>query len=80
MIAKRMLAFALPAPLAAGDSPPAQGPIATAPHSAPAPEKGLRIGSRNLEFLAENDGTGCRPRDAADYAEMRRIAIRSMPM
>ena len=33
----------------------------------------LRIASWNLEFLAEKDGVGCEPRNAADYQAMRRI-------
>lgn len=32
----------------------------------------LRIATWNLEHLAEADGQGCRPRTAADYAELRR--------
>ena len=37
-------------------------------------ERPLRIASWNLEFLAEKDGAGCAPRDAADYQAMRQIA------
>ncbi|MFZ5656777.1 MAG: endonuclease/exonuclease/phosphatase family protein [Pseudomonadota bacterium] len=32
---------------------------------------GLTLASWNVEHLAERDGTGCRPRTAADYAAMR---------
>lgn len=35
---------------------------------------GLRIVSWNMEHLAERDGTGCRPRSAADYEAMRSFA------
>ncbi|TCZ78986.1 endonuclease/exonuclease/phosphatase family protein [Lysobacter sp. N42] len=38
-------------------------------HATPAP--GLTLASWNVEHLAERDGTGCRPRTAADYAAMR---------
>lgn len=34
----------------------------------------LKIASWNMEFLAERDGAGCKPRKASDYTEMRRIA------
>lgn len=34
----------------------------------------LRIASWNLEHLAERDGTGCKPRDEADYEELRQHA------
>ena len=43
-------------------------------HQRAVPEKSLRIASWNLEFLAERHGTGCHPRQVADYVEMRRIA------
>lgn len=33
-----------------------------------------RIATWNLEHLAEADGTGCRPRQEADYADLRRHA------
>ncbi|HEY4582856.1 MAG TPA: endonuclease/exonuclease/phosphatase family protein [Lysobacter sp.] len=33
--------------------------------------RGLTVASWNVEHLAERDGTGCRPRVAADYAAMR---------
>lgn len=32
---------------------------------------GLTLASFNMEHLAERDGTGCRPRTAADYAALR---------
>jgi endonuclease/exonuclease/phosphatase family metal-dependent hydrolase len=44
------------------------------PIGSPAAASDLKVASWNLEFLAERDGTGCKPRTAADYAEMRRIA------
>lgn len=66
MIRRRLLAALLPI-LAAS--------CATTPHvehqAVGAP---LRLASWNLEFLAEQDHAGCRPRNAADYAAMRRIA------
>jgi endonuclease/exonuclease/phosphatase family metal-dependent hydrolase len=34
----------------------------------------LKLASWNLEFLAEQDGVGCEPREASDYMAMRRIA------
>ena len=34
----------------------------------------LRIASWNLEFLAEKNGSGCRPRQDADYVQMRAVA------
>lgn len=40
---------------------------ARTPRAAP-----LRIVSWNMEWLAERDGAGCRPRTEADYARMRR--------
>jgi endonuclease/exonuclease/phosphatase family metal-dependent hydrolase len=36
----------------------------------------IRLASWNLEHLAEQNGTGCRPRSDADYAELRRHAER----
>jgi endonuclease/exonuclease/phosphatase family metal-dependent hydrolase len=39
----------------------------TGPTSAPA----LKLASWNMEHLAERNGSGCRPRTDADYAEMR---------
>lgn len=40
--------------------------------TAPRPSaEGLRIAAWNVEHLAESDGTGCRPRSAADYAALR---------
>lgn len=46
---------------------PLQGPSAT--------ENGvLRVATWNLEHLAESNGVGCRPRQDADYAELRRHA------
>lgn len=38
------------------------------------PPKPLKLASWNLEFLAEQNGVGCNPRDDSDYAAMRRIA------
>ena len=49
------------------------------PSSAPTTSAGsrpLRLATWNLEFLAERDGIGCRPRTAADYLAMRAIADR----
>lgn len=34
----------------------------------------LRVASWNLEFLAEKDGAGCHPRQAADYRQMKAVA------
>lgn len=34
----------------------------------------LRLASWNIEHLAERDGTGCRPRQASDYAQLQRFA------
>lgn len=51
----------------------------SAPSSTPARAAGshpLRLASWNLEFLAERDGVGCRPRTAAEYRDMRDIADR----
>lgn len=43
--------------------------------SAPTAQKGvLRLATWNLEHLAETNGVGCRPRQDADYAELRRHA------
>ena len=42
----------------------------------PQPQAGLRLASWNLEHLAEADGTGCRPRQEADYAKLRAYAAR----
>lgn len=36
----------------------------------------LRLATWNLEFLAERDGVGCRPRTTADYLAMRAIVDR----
>lgn len=36
-----------------------------------APSKTLTIAAWNIEHLAEADGTGCRPRDEAEYAQLR---------
>lgn len=50
-----------------------------APPSAPLSTAGshpLRLTSWNLEFLAERDGAGCRPRTSADYLAMRAIGDR----
>lgn len=45
------------------------------PEAPPAPQ-GLRLASWNLEHLAEADGTGCRPRNEADYAKLRAYAAK----
>ena len=45
------------------------------PKAPPAPQ-GLRLASWNLEHLAEADGTGCRPRNEADYAKLRAYAAK----
>ena len=34
----------------------------------------LRLATWNIEHLAAADGAGCRPRTAADYAELRAVA------
>lgn len=70
MIARLPLAFALAALLAGCASPPAPPPQ----DGAQAPARGLKVASWNLEFLAEKDGAGCKPRTGADYAAMRAIA------
>ncbi|WP_066793603.1 endonuclease/exonuclease/phosphatase family protein [Sphingomonas soli] len=70
MIARLPLAFALAALLAGCAIPPAPPPQ----DSAQAPARGLKVASWNLEFLAEKDGAGCKPRTGADYAAMRAIA------
>lgn len=44
--------------------------------SRPAPQETLRVASWNIEHLAEADGTGCRPRDEADYAVLRAYAAK----
>jgi len=49
----------------------AQTPRSEAPAQASNP---LKVATWNLEHLAENDGTGCRPRSEADYAELRHQA------
>ncbi|MDF7774266.1 endonuclease/exonuclease/phosphatase family protein [Sphingomonas sp. AOB5] len=46
--------------------------LSIAPSTRQAPD--LKVVSWNLEFLAERDGAGCKPRTAADYAQMRQIA------
>lgn len=58
-------------PLSACAQPglPQSSQQSAAPSSRP-----LKLTSWNLEFLAERNGTGCQPRDDADYAAMRRIA------
>src|SRR6185312_12498539 len=66
----RIFAAAFALGLAACAPQPALQP-SRATKAATAP---LRLASWNLEFLAERDDSGCRPRAAADYAEMRRIA------
>ena len=40
------------------------------------PPRDLVVASWNLEHLAERDGVGCRPRQEADYAVLRRYAER----
>jgi len=45
--------------------------LPTSDRAAPAP---IRIASWNLEFLAEKNGEGCRPRQDAEYAAMRAVA------
>ena len=42
------------------------------PAARPSEPETLKITSWNLEHLAERDGLGCRPRTAADYAELKR--------
>jgi endonuclease/exonuclease/phosphatase family metal-dependent hydrolase len=68
---RRLVALLALLPLACCTAPQS-GPVATR-----AIEAGdLRLASWNLEFLAERDGVGCRPRTAADYRAMRAIADR----
>jgi len=51
------------------------GCVQTPPGEVPAPaDRPLKVATWNLEHLAENDGTGCRPRSETDYAELRRQA------
>lgn len=69
MLIRFIALLALPLTLAAC-VPQASQVAAPAPGAA----KPLRLASWNLEFLAEKDGVGCQPRQAADYAAMRRIA------
>ena len=65
----------LPALLAALSLLTACAPAATTPSPAgAATARPLKLASWNLEFLAERDGVGCQPREAADYAAMKRIA------
>ncbi len=47
-------------------------PARAAQSAAPARERTLTIASWNMEFLAERNGEGCRPRTDADYAALRR--------
>jgi endonuclease/exonuclease/phosphatase family metal-dependent hydrolase len=44
------------------------------PDAGPAPASGITLASWNIEHLAERNGSGCRPRDDADYAALRRHA------
>lgn len=48
-------------------------PDASLPSTPATAQRPLKLASWNLEFLAEKDGTGCAPRNEADYAAMRRI-------
>lgn len=41
------------------------------PSGEPSPSPTIRLAAWNIEHLAEADGTGCRPRTAADYAALR---------
>ena len=41
------------------------------PYTAEIPDRGLVVATWNMEHLAEADGSGCRPRVEADYADMR---------
>lgn len=68
MIRRLLLALALPA---IASCSAAMHPRGDAHEEARGP---LRLASWNLEFLAEQNGTGCNPRTDADYAAMRRIA------
>lgn len=43
----------------------------TGPFSGGSPSGNLAIAAWNIEHLAEADGTGCRPRDEAEYAQLR---------
>jgi hypothetical protein len=40
----------------------------------PAQDQPLRVATWNLEWLAEKDGAGCRPRTGADYAALKEFA------
>lgn len=69
------MTFRLPALLTALSLLVACVPAADAPSTAaPAIQRPLKLASWNLEFLAEQDGVGCQPREPADYAAMKRIA------
>lgn len=69
MTARHTLAFALSALLVS-----CTNTSSTLSGSALARGGGLKVASWNLEFLAERDGAGCKPRRAADYLAMRSIA------
>lgn len=60
-------AIALLAVVAIAGCAPLQGSSATE-------NRVLRVATWNLEHLAESNGAGCRPRQDADYAELRRHA------
>ena len=50
----------------------ASGCIGTpSPSTSPADGHSLKLASWNMEHLAERNGSGCRPRNDADYASMR---------
>lgn len=46
------------------------------PWAMAADELGLKVATWNLEHLAEANGSGCKPRDDADYAKLRAYAER----
>lgn len=67
MTASFMRAFTVLAVVAIAGCAPLHGP------SKPE-DRVLRVATWNLEHLAESNGVGCRPRQDADYAELRRHA------
>lgn len=70
---RRLAALLALLPLACCTVPQPAPPSAK---TATAGSRPLRLASWNLEFLAERDGVGCRPRTAADYQAMRTIVDR----
>src|SRR3712207_5136699 len=63
MLFRLLLPLALLSLLAACTALPSSGP-----------DRPVRIVSWNVEHLAEREGTGCRPRTAEEYAQLRNYA------